>query len=42
MCVFGPMLVGQTKCDEALPALLGEAEPETLMLGGLQKGIPRC
>ena len=24
--VFGPMLVGLTKCDQALPALLGEAD----------------
>ena len=34
-----------SKCDEALPALLGEAEcawPEAPTLGGLQKGIPRC
>ena len=38
--LFGPMLVGLTKCDKALPALLGEAEsawPEAPTLGGLQK-----
>ena len=43
--MVGPMLVGLTKCDEVLPALLGEAEsawPEASTLGGLQKGIPRC
>ena len=43
--VFGPMLVGLTKCDEALPALLGGADsawPEAPTYGGLQKGIPRC
>ena len=43
--LFGPMLIGLTKCDEALLALLGEAEcawPEAPTLGGLQKRIPRC
>ena len=43
--LFGPILVGLTNCDEALPALIGEAEsawPEAPTLGGLQKGIPRC
>ena len=43
--LFGPVVLGTSRCDENLPTLLGCAEEgleldEAPTLGGLQDGIP--